>query len=866
MKRPLFVVATTILTLLASCIPVSLANAADPVCTINVTESNTTVQGTNLGDVICITGDNNIVNALGGDDTVIDDGIDNTINLGEGFDIYDGSGGDGSTVDGGPGNDEITGTPGEDELTGGDGDDTLIGGEEDDTLNGGLGADELAGNAGNDLLQGNSGDDSLFGGNGNDKLSGDEGTNSVDGGAGYNVCVASTDVAIGCSVFVTIELKFLYTVSGSLLDWDGLPVSNLRFTFTPAGSESSREATTDASGNFIVAVPAGEYSLKFGTWRSHGPGFPEWWFFDASLDVTKDIKLNLRLPKPTKTLLHVQDADGNPIAGAGVIQKGSQTAGLTYDLGSGLQAHGYSRVSSIMGVPDPTDVNGNTFLYSYGMGYEVEIYSGLGITQTKLISNLSETVTLIKAPVLQSVSGSLLDWDGLPVSNLRFTFTPAGSESSREATTDASGNFIVAVPAGEYSLKFGTWRSHGPGFPEWWFFDASLDVTKDIKLNLRLPKPTKTLLHVQDADGNPIAGAGVIQKGSQTAGLTYDLGSGLQAHGYSRVSSIMGVPDPTDVNGNTFLYSYGMGYEVEIYSGTGSVTRKIIAKSSAPKSLRVESVTGYGFNLCWEKPWDDGGSTITSYLTEWSRDNGLTWSKLSSAGSDGCKTKTSGAEPATSYLLRISALNAAGTSDFATLQVETPTWAPKPPQSVSTTSLSSTSLNLQWQLPTSNGGSAITDYRVEVSSNCSTYTAINRAVSVNLGFKVTGLKAGTKYCFRVSAKNEIGFSTVSSILQVTTVGKAPAAPTSLSVKAAKTSVTLGWKVPAVTGGSAIRNYVVEYSKSNGVSWLKVTKPISTSRSLIVKGLKSKTSYLFRVTAVNDVGNSPASKRLKIVTG
>jgi predicted phage tail protein len=222
--------------------------------------------------------------------------------------------------------------------------------------------------------------------------------------------------------------------------------------------------------------------------------------------------------------------------------------------------------------------------------------------------------------------------------------------------------------------------------------------------------------------------------------------------------------------------------------------------------------------------------------------------------------------PATSYLLRLSALNAAGTSDFATLQVETPAWVPKAPQSVSASSLSSTSLNLQWQLPSSNGGSAITDYRVEVSSNCSTYTAINRVVSVNLGFKVTGLKAGTKYCFRVTAKNEIGFSSVSSILQVTTVGNAPLAPTSLSVKAAKTSVTLGWKAPTVTGGSAVRNYVVEYSKNNGVSWLKVTKAVSTSRSLIVKGLKSKTSYLFRVTAVNDVGNSPASKRLKIVTG
>jgi hypothetical protein len=475
MKKPLFVVATTILTLLASFIPVSLANAADPVCTINVTESNTTVQGTNLGDVICITGDNNIVNALGGDDTVIDDGNDNTINLGEGFDIYDGSGGDGSTVDGGPGNDEITGTPGEDELTGGDGDDTLIGGEEDDTLNGGLGADQLAGNAGNDLLQGNSGDDSLFGGHGNDKLSGDDGTNTVDGGAGYNVCVASTDVTIGCSVFVTIELKFVYTVSGSLLDWDGFPVSNFRFTL------GSAEAKTDASGNFIVSVPAGEHLLRFGTDRAQTSGFPEWWFFEASLNVTKDLELNLRLPKPTKTLLNVQDGDGNPIAGALVRHKGwGSTVGLTYDLGSGLQARGSSRVSSIMGAPDDTDVNGNTYLYSYGMGYEVDISFRLGDT----------TIT---------------------------------------------------------------------------------------------------------------------------------------------------------------------------------ETRKIIAKSSAPRSFKAESLTGYSFNLCWDKPWDNGGSAITSYLTEWSRDNGLTWSKLSSAVTDGCKIKASGAVPATSYLLRLSALNAAGTSDFATL-------------------------------------------------------------------------------------------------------------------------------------------------------------------------------------------------------
>jgi hypothetical protein len=87
----------------------------------------------------------------------------------------------------------------------------------------------------------------------------------------------------------------------------------------------------------------------------------------------------------------------------------------------------------------------------------------------------------------------------------------------------------------------------------------------------------------------------------------------------------------------------------------------------------------------------------------------------------------------------------------------------------------------------------------------------------------------------------------------------------LSVKASKTSIVLSWKSPTVTNGSAVRSYLVEYSKSNGATWLKVKTTSSTSRSLTITGLKTKTTYLFRVTANNDVGNSPASKSLKVTT-
>ena len=288
--------------------------------------------------------------------------------------------------------------------------------------------------------------------------------------------------------------------------------------------------------------------------------------------------------------------------------------------------------------------------------------------------------------------------------------------------------------------------------------------------------------------------------------------------------------------------------------------------SDPPTSLLFSNLTSRGFKLAWGAPSYNGGSPITDFKVELSSDGGQTWRLAKQSASTSLSLNVSGAAPGTNYLVRVGAINSVGVSEYLTDSLKTATTIPTAARTVSASKVAGTSLTLSWLLPSSNGGSAITDYKIEVSSNCSTYTTIKRTVSANLGFKVAGLKPGTKYCFRVSAGNILGFSAPTKAIEVVTQGYAPAAPTSLSVKAAKTSVTLGWKAAAVTGGSAVRNYIVEYSKNNGVSWLKVTKPVSTSRSLTIKGLRSRTTYLFRVTAVNDVGNSKASKSLKVTTG
>jgi Ca2+-binding RTX toxin-like protein len=106
-----------------------------------------------------------------GNNFIIGDDADNTINALGGIDSVQGGFGN-DLVDGGVGNDSLYGQEGKDTLLGGDGNDALFGGNLADTLIGGAGVDGLAGGVGNDLLDG--GDDTetdiLSGGIGNDTM------------------------------------------------------------------------------------------------------------------------------------------------------------------------------------------------------------------------------------------------------------------------------------------------------------------------------------------------------------------------------------------------------------------------------------------------------------------------------------------------------------------------------------------------------------------------------------------------------------------------------------------------------------------------------------------------------------------------
>ncbi len=174
-----------------------------------------------------------------GDDDIIEAGTGNdTINAGFGNDeVHAGDGDD--TVQGWTGDDELFGGAGNDSLQGQDGDDTVLGEAGDDTLSGGEGGDDLQGGAGSDSLSGGIGSDVLTGGDGDDTLDGGTGADVMSGGADRDtfVNVTAGDVIDGGETGVDHDV----------IDMTG--AGPYHVNYNPANSENGTIDFLDASGN-----------------------------------------------------------------------------------------------------------------------------------------------------------------------------------------------------------------------------------------------------------------------------------------------------------------------------------------------------------------------------------------------------------------------------------------------------------------------------------------------------------------------------------------------------------------------------------------------------------------------------------------
>ena len=252
----------------------------------------------------------------------------------------------------------------------------------------------------------------------------------------------------------------------------------------------------------------------------------------------------------------------------------------------------------------------------------------------------------------------------------------------------------------------------------------------------------------------------------------------------------------------------------------------------------------------WKAPASTGGSAITGYVV--TAYVGSTAKKAVTVG-DVLTATVTGLTNGTSYVFRVHAVNSMGAGpNSAASAAVVPATVPGPPTAVSG-ARGNARVTVKWKAPASTGGSAITGYVVTA------YVGSTAKKAVTVGnvstATVTGLTNGTSYVFRVHAVNSMGAGPNSAASAAAVPATVPGPPTAVSGARGNARVTVKWKAPASTGGSAITGYVVTaYVGSTAKKAVTVGNVLTAT----VIGLTNGTSYTFTVAARNALGSGPAS--------
>jgi len=191
----------------------------------------------------------------------------------------------------------------------------------------------------------------------------------------------------------------------------------------------------------------------------------------------------------------------------------------------------------------------------------------------------------------------------------------------------------------------------------------------------------------------------------------------------------------------------------------------------------------------------------------------------------------------------------------------TPATPPAAPQLVSARG-GNARVDLTWRAPNSDGGTAVTGYRIYRGTTSGSETLLATVDSVTSYADTTAVN-GTTYYYEVSALNSAGEGPLSNELAATPA-TVPGAPTLVSAAAGKDGVSLAWNAPASNGGATITGYQIYRGSASGTETLVATVGnVTTYRDTTAPN--GKTSY-YQVSAVNAVGAGPRSNELTAKRG
>ena len=287
--------------------------------------------------------------------------------------------------------------------------------------------------------------------------------------------------------------------------------------------------------------------------------------------------------------------------------------------------------------------------------------------------------------------------------------------------------------------------------------------------------------------------------------------------------------------------------------------------------------------LNWTAPANNG-SAITQYIVETSYDHGSTWSEIARVigATNTTFTQTglyNGGQQGAFwyYVYRVTAVNNAGPGAVSTSAQVVPTNTPSNVTGLNT-NVYSTMVQLNWGCclgdstkgPFYSGGSSpVIAYRIEQSTDGgNTWQFLFDRPAAWTWARISGLRNGVTYQFRVSAINTFGVGTPTTI--AATPSTTPDSPTNMAVTTNATgtsaTATVTWSAPLTDGGLPLIGYRVRWCATANCNPTSVLSDSlsPTTFSYVVSGLTTGTTYNISVEAENANGYSVNQTQIPVL--
>ena len=336
---------------------------------------------------------------------------------------------------------------------------------------------------------------------------------------------------------------------------------------------------------------------------------------------------------------------------------------------------------------------------------------------------------------------------------------------------------------------------------------------------------------------------------------------------WSTISST--ITDTTYTQGNivdNLLYKFRVFSVNSLGLSDASNVAAIWTLPTAPTGVTATAISGTEIDVAWNT------STGITYELEHSTDNVTFTPEADPATTPYSDT---GLTIDTTHYYKVYAVNPSGTSPASTVASATTFDIPTQPLNLILTPTAGPPINLlevtlTWALPADNGGTAITEYYVERSTDNNTWGAAPSGTITppTRSYTDSSLVTETTYYYRVLAENSVGVGDWSATVEYESP-TLPGAASSLTAEPYGTQnnkIRVNWDEPANSGSHPVIGYKIERN-DGGAGWSVWTEDTASASEYITDdvSISAGVEYAYRVYPKTAAGTATQASNVDQVT-